>query len=228
MKSLFIRFFVILFISFLCTLYNRTDFYPGASSWNAYGNEETLKAQGETTLSGEGSSKPGASSGLITLINQDNEPVVLDSLIGKPLVMSFIYSRCPMPEMCPLIMKRIVEVQKGLNKRYKDKVFFAIITFDPEYDTPEILKEYGNSYNVDYSNLIFLTGKKEDIDYTLNHFRIYYKEEAPGTISHTMETLVMDETGMVKRIFPTSIWNPKDVISEVEKIIVRPETSAKK
>lgn len=155
----------------------------------------------------------------LTLINQDNKPVVLDSLIGKPLVMSFIFTRCPLPNACPLIMEKIVKVQEELNKEYKDRVFFAVMTFDPEYDTPEVLKKYGESYGVDYDNLIYLTGKKEDIDKALNHFRVYAKEEAPGQISHTMETMVMDEKGVIKRIFPTSIWSPKSVVEEVKRVI---------
>ncbi len=153
------------------------------------------------------------------LINQNNEPVVLDSLIGKPLVMSFIFTRCPLPEMCPLIMQKVVKVQEGLNKEYKDKVFFAVMTFDPEYDTPEVLKKYGEYYGVNYDNFIYLTGKTEDVETALNHFRVYFKKEADGQIAHTLETMVMDEKGKIIRVFPTTIWNPKSVIKEVEKVI---------
>lgn len=158
------------------------------------------------------------------LLNQDNEPVVLDSLIGKPLVMSFIFTRCPLPNMCPLIMKKIVNVQKELNKEYKDKVFFAIMTYDPEYDTPEVLKEYGKSYGVDYDNLMYLTGSREEVNTALNHFRVYFKEEAPGQIAHTLETMVMDEKGVIKKIFATSIWHPKSVITEVKNVIKKWES----
>ncbi|MGR3319919.1 MAG: SCO family protein, partial [Candidatus Anammoxibacter sp.] len=155
----------------------------------------------------------------LTLINQDNEPVILDSLIGKPLVMSFIFTRCQLPTMCPLIMEKVAKVQKEINKEYKDKVFFVIMTFDPEYDTPEVLKKYGEGYGVDYDNLIYLTGKKSDMDKALTHFRVYAKEEAPGQIAHTMETMVLDEKGVIKRIFPTSIWSPKSVVNEVKKVV---------
>ncbi|MGR3220212.1 MAG: SCO family protein [Candidatus Anammoxibacter sp.] len=160
----------------------------------------------------------------LTLINQNNEPVILDSLIGKPLVMSFIFTRCSSPTMCPLIMKKVAQVQKELNKEYKDKVFFAIFTFDPEYDTPAVLKKYGESYGVNYDNLIYLTGKKIDMDKALTHFRVYAKEEAPGEISHTMETMVLDEKGVIKRIFPTSIWSPKSVVNEVKKVVANWES----
>ena len=162
-----------------------------------------------------------SSSSKFALINQRNESVVLDSLMGKPLVMSFIFTRCPMPNMCPLIMQKVAKVQKELNKDYKDKVSFAILTFDPEYDTPEVLKRYGESYEVDFDNLIYLTGPKEDVETALEHFKVYAEEESDGMISHTMETMVMDEKGVIKRIFPTSIWSVKSVVNEVKNVIER-------
>ncbi len=217
--------FFILFIVFVCSLYHLENLCTEPFSRSVFGGEEISKLHEKgSDIKGE---IPGPVISLrpFTLINQNNEPVALDNLMGKPLVMSFIYSRCSMPDMCPLIMKKIVQVQKGIKREYKDKVFFAIITLDPEYDTPEVLKKFGNYYRVDYDNLIFLTGKKHDVDYALNHFRVYYKEESPGVLAHTMETLVMDAAGVIRKDFPASLWRPEDVIEEVEKIIEKREAS---
>jgi protein SCO1/2 len=219
------RFFIIFFIVFICSLYHPGNFSTDFILSSVFGGEEISKSQEKESGTKEEIFERGTSYKPFTLINQNNEPVALDSLIGKPLVMSFIYSRCSMPDMCPLIMKKIVQVQKGLKKEYKDKVFFAIITLDPEYDTPRVLREFGNYYRVDYDNLIFLTGKKDGVDYALNHFRVYYKVESPGVLAHTMETLVMDEAGVIKKDFPASFWSPEDVIEEIEKIIEKRETS---
>ncbi len=146
------RFFIILLIVFFCSLYHLENSCKEFFLSSVFADEEISRPQEKETGTEEEVSGPGTSNKTFTLINQNNEPVVLDSLIGKPLVMSFIYTRCSMPDMCPLIMKKIVQVQKGLNKDYKDKVFFAIVTLDPEYDTPKILKEYGRYYRVDYHN----------------------------------------------------------------------------
>ncbi len=217
--------FFILFIVFVCSLYHLENLFTEPFSRSVFGGEEISKPHEKgSDIKGE-IPEPGTSHKPFTLINQNNEPVALDNLMGKPLVMSFIYSRCSMPDMCPLIMKKIVQVQKGIRREYKDKIFFAIITLDPEYDTPEVLKKFGNYYRVDYGNLIFLTGKKQDVDYTLNHFRVYYKEESPGVLAHTMETLVMDEAGVIRKDFPASLWRPEDVIEEVGKIIEKGEAS---
>ncbi len=183
-------------------------------------NDDT-KEEELTVIKVKPASSLESSASKFALINQKNESVVLDSLIGKPLVMSFIFTRCPMPNMCPLIMQKVAKVQKELNKDYKDKVFFAILTFDPEYDTPEVLKKYGEAYNVDFDNLIYLTGPKKDIETALDHFKVYAEEESDGMISHTMETMVMDEKGVIKRIFPTSIWSVKSVVNEVKEVIER-------
>lgn len=217
--------FFILFIVFACSLYHPGNLCTEFLLSSVFAGEEVFKPREKKFGTEEGISKQSTSHKPFILINQDNEPVALDSLIGKPVVMSFIYTRCSMPDMCPLIMKKIVQVQKGLKKEYKDKVLFAIITLDPEYDTPKVLRKFGNYYRVDYDNLIFLTGKKDDVDYALNHFRVYYKVESPGVLAHTMETLVMDEAGVIKKDFPSSLWEPEDVIEEVEKIIENREAS---
>jgi len=219
------RFLIILLIFFFCSLFHLENSCKEFLLSSVFADEEISGPQEKETGTEEEVSVPGTSNNTFTLINQNNEPVALDSLIGKPLVMSFIYTRCSMPDMCPLIMKKIVQVQKGLNKDYKDKVFFAIVTLDPEYDTPKILKEFGRYYRVDYHNLVFLTGKKDSVDYALNHFRVFYEEESPGVLSHTMETLVMDEAGVIRKDFPASFWKPEVVIEEVEKIIKKWEAS---
>ena len=65
----------------------------------------------------------------------------------------------------------------------------------------------------------------ETLVYALDHFRVYYKVESPGVLTHTMETLVMDEAGVIKKDFPASIWKSEDVIKEVKKIIEKREAS---
>ncbi len=110
--------FFILFIVFACSLYHFDSICPEYLLSSVFGGEEISKSQEKESGTKEEISEPGTSHKPFTLINQNNEPVALDSLIGKPLVMSFIYSRCSMPDMCPLIMKKIVQVQKGLKKEY--------------------------------------------------------------------------------------------------------------
>lgn len=203
----------------IAPLYGGNHAHADDSGQQGEAQPEAASGNSETAAKSTESSSLQSPSRPFALINQENEPVVLDSLIGKPLVLSFIFTRCPLPDMCPLIMKKVAMVQKSLNKEHKDDVFFAVMTFDPEYDTPEVLKKYGEGYGVDYDNLIYLTGKKSDVDTALEHFRVYASQEAPGLISHTMETMVLDENGVIKRIFPTSIWSPKSVVQEVKRVL---------
>ncbi len=95
------RFFIILFIVFACSLYYPDNICPEYLLSSVFAGEEISKSQEKESGTKEENSEPGTSHKPFTLINQNNEPVALDSLIGKPLVMSFIYSRCSMPDMCP-------------------------------------------------------------------------------------------------------------------------------
>src|SRR5471030_2060850 len=76
------------------------------------------------------------------LTDQSNKPVALSSLKGKVVAVTFIYSRCPLPDYCP----RMVENFRAVRARFADRIdrdlVFLTISFDPRYDTPEILAKY--------------------------------------------------------------------------------------
>ncbi len=86
-----------LFIVFACFLYHPGNFCTESLLSSVFGGEKISKSQEKETGTKEEISEPGTSHKPFTLINQNNEPEALDSLIGKPLLMSFIYSRCSMP-----------------------------------------------------------------------------------------------------------------------------------
>lgn len=154
----------------------------------------------------------------LTLLNQNSEPVEMDSLMGKTLVMTFIYTRCPSPTKCPLIMSRMVKLQKELTD-YKEEISFAVVSIDPEYDTPRVLKEYAEINNVDFYNFTLLTGPKEDVDKVIERFKIYLEEEEPGILSHSLDTFLLDSKGVIRQVFPGAFWEVEVAADDVIKLI---------
>ena len=92
-----------------------------------------------------------------SLINQNGDQVNLHHGPGEILVVAFIFTRCP--DVCPVITQALKSVQQGLPVEYAHQIEFMSITVDPEFDTPERLKEYTDLHNVNWSHL---TG---DLDY---------------------------------------------------------------
>jgi protein SCO1/2 len=144
--------------------------------------------------------------------NQEGKSVRLVDLKGKPVLMSFVYTRCPMPTMCPLTTKQFVAVQKSLKAEERDKVALVLISFDPEYDTPAVLKKYGEAYGVDWSNLQMWTGSKQNVFDLTDSFNMWYKEES-GDYAHRTFSVLLNAEGKYVTDLRGADW---DVAGAVE------------
>jgi protein SCO1/2 len=123
----------------------------------------------------------------IELITQDGKKVhFFDDLIkGKIVAIDFIYTTCQYA--CPLETARMAQVQKKLGDRVGNDIFFYSISIDPDHDTPEVLKEYMQKYNIG-PGWTFLTGKKEDITFLSKRLGVYSdpRINADGHLPHLL------------------------------------------
>jgi protein SCO1/2 len=128
------------------------------------------------------------------LVDQRAQNVALSALKGKVVAVTFIYSRCPLPDYCP----RMVENFKALRDRFaarmdRDLVFLTI-SFDPRYDTPDVLAKYAASQRAGGPGWHFLTGDPAKIERVCNAFGIQYWAEE-GLITHSLQTAIIDRGG---------------------------------
>ena len=123
----------------------------------------------------------------LPLLTQDGNPVKFytDVLKGKLVLISFIYTSCT--DICPILMHNLVDVQEKLGDRFGKDVFFVSISVDPESDTPGELKKYAERYEAK-PGWIFLTGKKENIDWVVYKLGQY----TPDFEDHSMTFLLGD------------------------------------
>ena len=102
-----------------------------------------------------------------SFMNQDNKPIRLAQYRGHPLLLTFIYTRCPLPDFCPRTSRNFSEVYRGLKSIAKSgqKPHLLTVSFDTEYDTPAVLREYARRYMnpPDFGTWEFATGSPEDI-----------------------------------------------------------------
>ncbi|NPB03889.1 MAG: SCO family protein [Thermotogae bacterium] len=158
-----------------------------------------------------------------TLVDQDGKKINLKDLKGKILVVGYIYTHCP--DICPFITSNMKKVQKIINSDpdLKSKVLFLSITFDPERDTPNVLKEYASLYKVDESNWRFLTGEKSITDSIMKlmgieHTRRDVPERNTYFIDHTDRIHVVDQRGFVRGYFVGSQVDPDSVATLVRQL----------
>jgi protein SCO1/2 len=128
------------------------------------------------------------------LTDQTGKPVTLSALKGKVVAVTFIYSRCPLPDYCPRMVENFKAVRDRFAARMDRDLVFLTISFDPRYDTPTILAKYAASQRAGGPGWHFLTGEPAKIERVCNAFGIQYWAEE-GLITHSLQTAVIDRDG---------------------------------
>jgi len=128
------------------------------------------------------------------LIDQAGKAVALSELRGKVVAVTFIYSRCPLPDYCPRMIENFKALRDRFAARMNGDLVFLTISFDPRYDTPAVLAKYAASQRAGGSGWHFLTGDPAKIERVCNAFGIQYWAEE-GLITHSLQTAIIDRSG---------------------------------
>jgi protein SCO1/2 len=155
-----------------------------------------------------------------TLANQDGGRVTLETFRGRPFILTFIFTRCPVPKFCPLISHNFSELQEAIkaDAGAAGKTRLLSITLDPKFDTPEILKRYAQEQNADLQIWTFATGERAEVEKLIQSFAVFVQPEA-GTISHGLATALISPDGHVVNIWRGNAWKSSEVIDELRRQI---------
>jgi protein SCO1/2 len=151
------------------------------------------------------------------LVNQDGQSITDQTFLGQPLVLTFVFTRCPIPNFCPLMSRNFVTLQEGIKTASSSARATRLLTisFDP-FDTPERLKAYAASEQADAGIWSFATGPKPEIEKLTRAFSVLVKPEG-GTISHGLATALIDQDGKIAKIWRGNSWSPTEILSELTK-----------
>jgi protein SCO1/2 len=131
-----------------------------------------------------------------TLVSQDNLQVSLHDFRGKVVAVSFIYTYCT--DVCPMLTAHMASVQEKLGSAFGPKIAFVSITVDPERDTPDVLKEYSQSFGADLKGWSFLTGDPAVVHEVGRKYGVIAKKAANGDVDHTLLTSLVDPGGILR------------------------------
>jgi len=147
------------------------------------------------------------------LIDQDGKPISLKDYRGSAVAVSFIYTRCPLAQFCPLIDRRFAEVQKlaAGNAALAGKVRLLSISFDPAFDQPATLRAHARKVGADPTVWMFATADEAVVDRLAAAFGINVIREKDGTITHNLRTAVIDRTGHVVSIVNDNAWTADEL-----------------
>jgi protein SCO1/2 len=146
-----------------------------------------------------------------TLTDQDGRALTLSSFQGKPVAVDFIYTRCPLPNVCPMLSANFARLQK----RFGGQITLLTITLDPQYDTPQVLTDYAHRWRADASHWHFLTGSLDEIRRVAGRFGVIFWPEE-GTLTHTSSTAIIDSTGHLAASVEGSSFTSQQLIDLVQ------------
>lgn len=155
-------------------------------------------------------------------INQDGHRIHLAQFRGEPLLVTFIYSRCPLPDYCVRMSNNFAEVAHTL--RDSDPAAFAklqmlSITVDPEFDDAKVLRGYGNGYagavDPGLKHWSFATGSPAAIRQAAEYFGLSYQNQN-GEVVHNLRTTLIDADGKVFELYSGNQWKPAEVAAQLQ------------
>lgn len=159
------------------------------------------------------------------LLNQSGKTLHLDRFKGKVVLLTFIYTRCPVADYCPRMSSNFAEIDKALaaDKSIYDKTHLVSVSFDPKYDTPQVLRSYGGAHTgkftgEDFKHWDFAAPSAAELPRMEAWFDVGVTGNSsdPSSIQHSLSTVLIGKDGKVLAWYPTNDWKVADVVKQVE------------
>lgn len=153
------------------------------------------------------------------LLDQDGKKLAFDSLRGKGVIVSFLFTRCPYPDKCPMIGRKLTDLARLIEKTgEQENLRVLAITLDPAYDRPEVLKAYTQGFDKKQKGWSFLTGTEEQIAQVAGAFGVTYWKQG-GTIEHNMRTAFVGPDGRLRLVKSGATWLPGEFAAEIKAVM---------
>ena len=156
-----------------------------------------------------------------TLHNQNNREIHIRDYRGKRLLLTFIYTRCPQPDYCTLMSTNFAQIDRALGQdpALYEKTHLLSISFDPSYDTPDVLRSYGAAHTERYeketfAHWEFASGSAEQVKKIAEYFGLTYGPQQDQII-HALRTVIINPDGKVAKIYNGNDWKVDEVVNEM-------------
>lgn len=171
---------------------------------------------------------PGDSVPDFVLRNQDGRTISLHRFRGSELLVTFIYTRCPLPTFCPRVTRNFANINRQLatDPALSTRTHLLCVTFDPDNDTPQRLRAYGAQYigsdtRDAFARWDFAVSDKPTLDKMAQWFDLGLTHEADSTITHTLSTTLIGPDGKVIRFYSGSEWTVEQMLADLKQATPR-------
>jgi protein SCO1/2 len=155
------------------------------------------------------------------LVDQDGKPLRLSSLRGSAVLLTFVYTRCPLPEFCPRMDAFFGTVQRAVKDgRLRGPVRLLSVSFDPDFDTPAELRAHALRVGADGTVWTFATAPRAEVEAwgARLGLSLIRDEKNPADITHNLRTAVIDRQGRLVTILDGNQWAPAEAIAALASV----------
>ena len=155
-----------------------------------------------------------------SLVNQSGHRIHLSDYHGKTLLITFFYTRCRLNDYCPRVNGNFAAVNKSLaGSGLYGKTHLLSVSFDPEHDTPEVLRSYGAAYTERYSkedfkHWEFASAPKSQMRQLADFFGVFYEKDG-DRITHSLSTAVIGPDGKIEEWYPGNSWKTEELLAAI-------------
>ncbi|MDH4070084.1 MAG: SCO family protein [Ignavibacteria bacterium] len=159
----------------------------------------------------------------VMLLNQEGERVRLIDFRGNVVAMTFIYSRCPIPDFCIRMSDHFARIQRSLKQRRNEGAWRLLtVSFDPVFDRPGVLKDYGENYGADFRRWSFLTDPDTSgatIERLAGGFGLLFEDDEGALIAHNLRTAIIGTDGRLVEVVRDNEWTPEEIVEKMEDLM---------
>ena len=159
----------------------------------------------------------------ITFTDESGKPRPLSSYRGTYTLLTFIYTRCPLPDYCPRMNAHFAAVQRSLkaDPRLRASVRLLSVSFDPDFDTPARLAAKAKEVAADPALWHFVTAPRAEVDVFGGKLGLSVLREGTdgSNITHNLRTALLDRDGKLARTYNGKEWVPDDVIRDLQALV---------
>jgi cytochrome oxidase Cu insertion factor (SCO1/SenC/PrrC family) len=159
---------------------------------------------------------------------QDGRTVRFSDLKGAPIALSFIYTRCQNARKCPLVARTMARLQAELDRaNVQPRPTLALITYDPEYDTPSRLDTFGRQFgfNPD-TNALLLRPDANGKETLFKQLNVAVNFNSGGVNLHGIQLLLFDKNGWRVRTYRGLIWDNEQVLKDLKALAGEPNSNS--
>ena len=152
------------------------------------------------------------------LIDETGKPLPISSLRGHRVGLTFTYTRCPIPDFCPLMDKHFTTVQDAIKKTPDlADVQLVSVTLDPAFDTPAVLSQHARALGADPARWHFATGNADDVLGFAKRFGVIAEPgDANNPLVHNLRTAVIDAEGRLVKAYTGNMWSPAELVADLK------------